>query len=87
VDPLGYATAESQPDPLTTLKVVGEVLWLVGRLSLEPWQPTGDLDLPFQRINGRIFGIGCEAGDTCQKLSVNGVDTMCWVGADGVATG
>lgn len=84
VDPLDYATAESQPDTLTTLKVVGDVLWLVGRLSLEAWQPTGDLDLPFQRITGRTFGIGCRARDTAQKLSVGGVDTMCWVGADGV---
>lgn len=84
VDPLDYATAEAQPDTLQTLKVVGDVLWLVGRLSLEAWQPTGDLDLPFQRITGRTFGIGCVARDTAQKLSVGGVDTMCWVGADGV---
>lgn len=84
VDALDYATAESQPDTLTTLKVVGDVLWLVGRLSMEAWQPTGDLDLPFQRITGRTFGIGCVARDTAQKLSVGGVDTMCHVGADGV---
>ncbi|MET3526178.1 hypothetical protein [Phenylobacterium koreense] len=84
IDPLDYATAESQPDNTTTLKVIGDVLWLVGRLSLEPWQPTGDLDLPFQRINGRIFGIGCKDIDTCQKLTVAGNETMCWVGADGV---
>lgn len=84
IDALDYATAESQPDHTTTLKVVGDVLWLVGRLSLEAWQPTGDLDLPFQRITGRTFGIGCVARDTAQKLSVGGVDTMCWVGADGV---
>jgi hypothetical protein len=84
IDPLDYATAESQPDNLSTLKVVGDELWLVGRLSVEVWQPTGDLDLPFQRIRGRIFGIGCVARDTCQKLSVGGSETMCWVGADGV---
>lgn len=83
IDALDYATAESQPDNTTTLKVVGDELWLVGRLSLEPWQPTGDLDLPFQRINGRIFGIGCVARDTVQKLGVEGTETMCWVGADG----
>lgn len=84
VDPLDYATAESRPDTLVTLKVIGDVLWLVGRLSLEPWRPTGDLDLPFQRIEGRVFGIGCVSRDTVQKLSVGGQDTMIWVGADGV---
>lgn len=84
IDALDYATAESQPDHLETLKVIGDVLWLVGRLSLEPWRPTGDLDLPFQRIDGRIFGIGCVSRDTVLKLSIGGNDTMIWVGADGV---
>lgn len=82
VDALDYATAESQPDDLLTLKVIGDELWLFGRLSVEVWQPTGDLDLPFQRITGRIFGIGITARDTCQKLNVNGLDTVCWLGTD-----
>lgn len=83
VDALDYATAESQPDDLKTLKVVGDELWLFGRLSIEVWQPTGDLDLPFQRIGGRIFGIGITSADTAQKMNVSGVDTVCWVGTDG----
>jgi len=82
IDPLDYATAESQPDNLTALKVIGDELWLFGRLSIEVWQPTGDLDLPFQRIGGRIFEIGCTARDTVQKLSADGVSTVCWVGTD-----
>lgn len=82
IDALDYATAESKPDNLTTLKVIGDVLWLVGRASLEPWQPTGDLDLPYQRIAGRTFGIGCIAADTAQKMTVNGSETLCWTGAD-----
>lgn len=82
VSALDYATAESQPDVLLTLKVIGDELWLLGRLSVEVWQPTGDLDLPFQRIGGRIFGIGITARETAQKLTVNGVDTMCWLGTD-----
>lgn len=82
VDALDFATAESQPDILLSLKVIGDELWLFGRLSVEVWQPTGDLDLPFQRINGRIFGIGITARETAQKLNVNGVDTVCWLGTD-----
>lgn len=82
IDALDYATAESQPDVLRTLKVIGDELWLFGRLSVEVWQPTGDLDLPFQRIGGRTFGIGITASDTCQKMNVGGVDTVCWVGTD-----
>ena len=79
---LNFAAAESQPDVLITLKVIGDELYLFGRLSIEVWQPTGDVDLPFQRIGGRIFGIGCTARDTVQKMNVGGRDLICWVGTD-----
>lgn len=82
VSALDYATAESQPDELLTLKVIGDELWLFGRLSIEVWQPTGNLNLPFQRIGGRIFGIGVTARETVQKLNVGGIDTVCWLGTD-----
>jgi hypothetical protein len=82
VDPLDFATAESQPDILLTLKVIGDELWLFGRLSVEVWQPTGDPDLPFQRIGGRIFGIGVTARETVMKMNVAGLDTVCWLGTD-----
>lgn len=79
---LDYATAESQPDELLTLKVIGDELWLFGRYSIEVWQPTGVANLPFQRISGRIFGIGVTSRETVQKLSLDGIDTVCWVGTD-----
>lgn len=82
VDALDFATAESQPDVLLSLKVIGDELWLFGRLSIEVWQPTGDLDLPFQRIGGRIFGIGVTCRETVQKLNVAGLDTCIWLGTD-----
>lgn len=76
------AYAESAPDELFSLKVIGDELWLFGRLTTEVWQPTGDAILPFQRINGRVFSIGVTARDTVQKLNVDGVDTVCWLGTD-----
>lgn len=82
IDGLDFAAAESQPDVLITLKVIDDVLWLVGRLSLEAWRGTGDSDLPYERIEGRVFGIGCTSRETCQKMNVDGLDTMCWVGTD-----
>lgn len=83
VDALDYATAESQADELQTLHVIDGLVLLLGRLSLEFWQPTGDLDLPFQRIDGRTFGIGIVSADTARQLVVNGSETLAWVGADG----
>lgn len=82
VSALDYATAESSPDVLLTLKVIGDELWLFGRYSIEVWQPTGDVDLPFQRIGGRIFGIGITGRQSALKMSIQGVDTICWVGTD-----
>lgn len=76
------ATAESAPDELFSLKVIGDELWLFGRLTTEVWQPTGDAELPFQRINGRVFSLGVTARDTVQKLNIDGVDTVCWLGTD-----
>jgi hypothetical protein len=83
VDALDYATAESQPDALTVLKVIGDELWLIGRSTVEVWQPTGDLDLPFQRIGGRTFDVGATARDTVQKITVGGTVQICFVGSDG----
>jgi hypothetical protein len=82
IDALNFASAESQPDVIVSLKVVDDVLWLIGRLSLEAWRPTGDSDLPFERIEGRVFGIGCTARASVMKMNVDGLDTMCWVGTD-----
>lgn len=82
VSALDYATAESSPDVLLTLKVIGDELWLFGRYSIEVWQPTGDVDLPFQRIGGRIFGIGITGRQSALKMNVQGIDTACWVGTD-----
>jgi hypothetical protein len=78
VSALDYATAESQPDVLITLRCVRDELWLYGRLSIEVWTPTGDADLPFRRTSGRIFGIGITARDSLKKIE----ESLFWVGTD-----
>lgn len=78
VSALDYATAESQPDQLITLRVIRDELWLFGRLSIEVWTPTGDSDLPFRRTSGRIFGIGITARDSLRKIE----ESLFWVGTD-----
>lgn len=78
VSALDYATAESQPDILLTLRVIRDELWLFGRLSIEVWTPTGDSDLPFRRTSGRVFGIGITARDSLKKIE----ESLYWVGTD-----
>jgi hypothetical protein len=80
-DPLSFASAENSPDNIVCVKRLGDELWFFGAESIEVHQPTGDDDLPFQRIEGRLYDKGC-----ANKDSVAAVDnTLFWVGSDGVA--
>lgn len=58
IDALDFATAERAPDGITDIKTVGDTLWLFGPSSTEVWYPTADLDLPFKRVQGRLFDRG-----------------------------
>lgn len=66
VDPLNFATAERAPDPLFSVRVVGDQFWLLGTNSTEVWYPTGNIEFPFQRVQGRIFDRGIWEGTDVQ---------------------
>jgi hypothetical protein len=55
---LDFASAESSPDNLRDLKVLNDTLWLFGAETIEPWANAADPDLPYVRIEQRIFGKG-----------------------------
>lgn len=50
IDPLDFATAESNPDALQTTFTDHNEIWLVGTQTIEIWQDTGGSDFPFQAI-------------------------------------
>lgn len=77
VDALNYFSAESAPDPLVGIAVSGDELVFLGRSSIEYWNPTGDQDLPAQRIIGRASKVGCAS-----VHSIAGEDLAAWVGDD-----
>lgn len=81
IDPVDYASAESSPDGLLDLLAIGDELWLAGSATIEPWAITGALDLPFQRIDQRIFRKGVAATGCVCDLD----NAMHWLGNDGVA--
>lgn len=58
-DPLNFASAERFPDPIVSIGIISDEIWFIGTDSVEVWQPTGDLDAPYTRINGRSFLNGC----------------------------
>lgn len=78
-DPLSFASAENNPDNIIAVKHIGDELWFFGAgNSTEVWQPTGDANLPFQRVEGRLYDKGCANRDTLVKLD----NTLFWVGND-----
>lgn len=62
IDPLDFATAESQPDNVVALKTIQDTAWFIGQTSTEIWYPTGDTDAPFAPVNGRVYDRGAIEG-------------------------
>ena len=66
VDPLNYATAERNPDGLHQVIVFGDMFWLLGENTTEPWVTTGDQLNPMQRMRGILFDRGSWEGTAVQ---------------------
>jgi hypothetical protein len=77
-DGLAFFEAERKPDPIVTLGVLGDELWLIGSQSEEVWAPSGDPDAPVQRLSARAYQNGCANRDTLVDL--NGI--LAWVSSD-----
>lgn len=72
---LNFATAESNPDPLSLVFVARGELLLFGSLSLEFWAPSGDSSV-FARIGGSGVDWGLAYFDTVRNVG----DTTFFVG-------
>ena len=78
IDPLNFANAESSPDGGVAVKRLVDELFFFNSTTVEVWQTTGDLDLPFMRAAGRIYDKGCLSKDTVQRFD----NSIIWVGDD-----
>lgn len=58
---LSFASAENQPDRLRDALFIDDILVLFGAETVEFWPNTGDADLPFQPLEGRVFELGIKA--------------------------
>ena len=67
-DPLEFTSAESSPDDLVTIAENAEVLWLFGAEKTEIFTNTGNVDFPFERVQGAVSEEGCAAARTVAKL-------------------
>lgn len=80
VDGLDYASAESEPDQLLDGLAMEDTIVLGGANSIEFWTKTGDLELPYVPIQGRVFQKGVR--DTgCMALFDN---SFAWVAPNNI---
>jgi len=77
-DSLSFASAERKPDNIVGILVVGDELWMFGENSTEFFQATGDGNLPFSRISGRVYDKGAVNRDSICNFD----NTAAWVGQD-----
>lgn len=62
IDPLNFATKESSPDPIMSMRSVGDQAMIMGSKSTENWYATGNLAAPFAPIEGRVYARGILPG-------------------------
>jgi hypothetical protein len=80
IDPLDFSSAESEPDEIVNLLVVGDQLWIFGQSSTEAWYASGSADQPFLPAQGRAFSQGVIPGTVARVQ-----DAIIVVGQDRVA--
>lgn len=78
IDGLDFATAEGAPDLLLSLVVDHRELWLFGETSTEVYFNSGNVDFPFERINGAFIEQGCAAKFSPAKMD----NTVYWLTSD-----
>ena len=77
-DATDFTEAQGNPDNVVRVFVDHEELWVFGEESVEIYYNSGNVDFPFERINGAFIERGCAA-----KLSVVKEDnTIIWLGDD-----
>ena len=78
VDSLDFATAEGSPDNIIGIAADHREPWLLGTRSIEVWFNSGNVDFPFQRIQGAFIEYGCGAAFSIANLA----NTIYWLGND-----
>lgn len=79
IDPLNFASKESNPDNISTMTTIGDNTIICGDGSTENWYATGNTDAPFAPVEGRVYRRGCLQGTECAVK-----DSLFLVGEDGV---
>lgn len=76
---LQFASAEYAPDANVCIRVVGDIAWLMGKVTLEGWRVTGNASSPLEPTGGLKFDVGCKT----KAAAVNCRGTLIFVDSDG----
>lgn len=77
IDPLNFASKESNPDVILDMLDVGDQGLIMGNGSTETWYATGNFSAPFAPVDGRVYQRGIVEGT---PVLVD--DGVCLVGND-----
>lgn len=83
IDPLGFASAEGNPDNLLSLLCDHREIWLFGDTSTEVWYDSGAANFPFSFIQGAYISHGIVAPFSAVRLD----NTTFWLGNDEFGSG
>lgn len=83
IEALSFATAEASPDIIVAQMAGFGELWEFGQNSTEVFQPSGDSDLPFVKVQGAAMEIGCAATYSVAKID----SSFLWLGRSEEGTG
>lgn len=75
---LQFASAEYAPDKIVCLRVVGDMVALLGESTTEFWYATGNSSSPLEPVAGLKFDFGCRA----KAAAVNCQGALAWVDSD-----
>ena len=64
---LAFSTAESRPDNMMAVEVLGQILYLFGEKTIELYQDVGAPNFPFERIPGAVIERGLAASQCVAK--------------------
>jgi hypothetical protein len=77
---LNFASAESEPDRLLDACTIDDVLVLGGTETVEFWSKTGNNELPFTPVSGRVYSKGLSATGCMVSFD----NSMAYVSAEGL---
>lgn len=83
INPIGFASAEGQPDILIGLLADHRELWLFSSTHAEVWYDSGNANFPFAYIQGAYISHGIAAAFSSARLD----NTTFWLGSDEFGNG